>query len=89
MGKERRAPLGAEPLEHRNDLPQRQPHRMETHPEHLTGVGVRSLSQTSSQSTFNVSLSRSPSSMSDTRYDLLIPQATSTIQCPLSQDIDW
>src|SRR5699024_4852375 len=29
--------VNAEPLEHRDDLPQRQPHRMESHPEHPDG----------------------------------------------------
>src|SRR5699024_4852376 len=53
-------------------------------PNTLTGVGVRSFSQTSSQSTLNVSLSRSPSFMVSARYDLLTSQATSTRHCPLA-----
>ena len=53
-------------------------------PNTLTGVGFRSFSQTSTQPTFIVSLSKSASSIGSSRYDLLTFRSHSTFQCLLA-----
>ena len=56
-------------------------------PNTLTGVGVRSFSQTSSQSMSKLSLSRSVSVMITTYYDLLASKSMNSTESPNSMQI--